>query len=81
MVKNPAANTGAVKDAGLIPGSGRSPGGEHGNPLRYSCLESPIRERSLAAAVHRVTKSQTQLKRLHICTQEGATGPGGQEAS
>ena len=35
MVKNPLANTG---DMGLIPGLGRSPGGEHGNPLQYSCL-------------------------------------------
>ena len=38
-VKNPLANAG---DAGSIPGSGRSPGGEHGNPLQYSCLENPM---------------------------------------
>ena len=48
VVKNPPANTGDVKDTGLVPGSGRSPGGGHGNPLCYSCLESPIRQRSLA---------------------------------
>ena len=42
MVKNPPADTGDVRDAGLIPGSGRSPGGGHGNPLQYSCLENPM---------------------------------------
>ena len=42
VVKNPPANAGDVKDAGLIPGSGRSPGGEHGNPLQCSCLENPL---------------------------------------
>ena len=40
VVKNPPANAGDVKDVGSIPGSGRSPGGGHGNPLRYSCVES-----------------------------------------
>ena len=42
MVKNPPANAGDLRDAGLIPGSGRSPGREHGNPLQYSCLENPM---------------------------------------
>ena len=41
MVKNPPANARDIKDAGLIPGSGRSPGGGHGNPFQYSCLEIP----------------------------------------
>ena len=36
VVKNPSANEGDVRDADLIPGSGRSPGGGHGNPLQYS---------------------------------------------
>ena len=45
VVKNLPANAG---DAGLIPGSGRSPGGGHGNPLQYSCLENPHGQRSLA---------------------------------
>ena len=45
MVKNPPANAG---DSGLIPGSGRSPGGGHDNPLQYSCLENPHGQRSLA---------------------------------
>ena len=39
MVKNPSANAGDIRDRGLIPGSGRSPRGGHGNPLQYSCLE------------------------------------------
>ena len=42
MVKNPPANAGDIRDMGSIPGSGKSPGGGHGNPLQYSCLENPI---------------------------------------
>ena len=42
VVKNPPANAGDVRDLGLIPGSGRFPGGGHGNPLQHSCLENPI---------------------------------------
>ena len=49
-------------DESLIPGSGRSPGGGHGNPLQYSCLENPMERGAWLATVHRVTKSQTQLK-------------------
>ena len=48
MVKDPPGNGGDMRDAGLIPGSGRSPGGGHGNPLPYSCLENPHGQRSLA---------------------------------
>ena len=44
VVKNPPANAGDVCDAGLIPGWGISPGGGHGNPLQYSCLENPKTE-------------------------------------
>ena len=40
VVKNPSASAGELRDRGSIPGSGRSPGKEHGNPLQYSCLES-----------------------------------------
>ena len=47
VVKNPPDNAGDGGDAGLIFGSGRSPGGGHGNPLQYSCLESPHGPRSL----------------------------------
>ena len=42
MVKNLHANAGDVGDASLIPGSGRSPGGAHGNPLQHSCLENAM---------------------------------------
>ena len=42
MVKNLSANARNVKDSGSIPGSGKSPGGEHGNPLQHSCLENPV---------------------------------------
>ena len=48
MVKNPTANAGGSRDAGLIPGLGRSLGGEHGRPLQCSCLESPHGQRRLA---------------------------------
>ena len=51
---------------GSIPESGRSPGGGHGNPLQYSCLENPLDRRAWRATVHRVAKSQTQLKPLSI---------------
>ena len=42
VVKNPAANAGDLRDTGLIPGWGGSPGGGHGNPLQHSCLENPM---------------------------------------
>ena len=42
MVKNLPASAGHIRDTGSIPRSGRSPGGGHGNPLQYSCLENPI---------------------------------------
>ena len=48
MVKNPSANAGDVRDRGSIPGLERSPGGGHGNPLQYSCLENHHGQRSLA---------------------------------
>ena len=41
-VKNPPVNAGDIRDTGSVPGSGRSPGGRHGNPLQYSCLENPM---------------------------------------
>ena len=62
MVKHLPANAGDVRDAGLIPGSGRSPGEGHGNPLQYSCLEDPMDRGAWQAIVHGVTKSWTQLK-------------------
>ena len=48
MIKNPLVSAGDVRDKGLIPGTQRSPGGGHGNPMQYSCLENHDRQRSLA---------------------------------
>ena len=62
VVKNLPANVGDVRDAGLIPGLGRSAGGGHGNPLQYSCLENSMDGGVWRATVHGVTKSQTRLK-------------------
>ena len=62
MVKNPPANAGNISDMGLIPGSGRFPGGGHGNPLQYSCLENPMDRGAWQATVHRVAQSAAQLK-------------------
>ena len=59
VVRNLPANAG---DPGSIPGSGRSPGGKHGNPLQYSGLENPMDRRDWRAIVHGVAKSQTRLK-------------------
>ena len=62
MVKKLSANAGDLRDADLIPGSGRSPGGGHGNPLQYSCLENPMDRGAWWATVHGVAESQTRLK-------------------
>ena len=59
VVKNLPANAGDIRDAGLIPGLGKSPGEGHGNPLQYSCLENHT---DRGAIVHRVSKLWTQLK-------------------
>ena len=48
VVKNLPASAGDVRDLGLIPGLQRSPGGGHGDPFQYSCLENPHGQRSLA---------------------------------
>ena len=48
-------------DAGLSPGSGRSPGGENSNPLQYTCLENPMDRAACQATVHGVTGSRTRL--------------------
>ena len=59
VVKNLPANAGDARDAGLIPGPGRSPRGGNGNPLQYSCLENPTDRGAWWATVHGVAKSQT----------------------
>ena len=64
VVKNPPASAGDIRDVGSIPGSGRSPGGGHGNPL-----ENPMDRGAWRATVHRVAKSRTRLRQLstHTC--------------
>ena len=59
LVKNLPANAGAIRDSGSIPGLGRAPGGRHGNPLQYSCLENPKDREAWWATDQSVTKSQT----------------------
>ena len=59
VVKNLPANVGDIKDMGSIPGLERSPGGGHGNPFQYSCLENPMDREAWWAAIHRVAKNQT----------------------
>ena len=55
-----------MRDTGSIPASGRSPGGRHGNPLQYSCLENPVDREAWQAAVHRVAKNWIRLKQLRM---------------
>ena len=62
VVKNPFDNAEDIRDPGLIPGWGWSPGEGNGNPLQYSCLENPMDRRAWRATVHRVAKSWTELK-------------------
>ena len=59
VVKKPPANAGDIRDAGLIPGSERSPGGGQGNLLQYSCLENPMDRGASQATVHRAEWSET----------------------
>ena len=59
VAKNLPANAGDIRDLSSIVGSGRSPGGGHGNPLQYSCLENNMDRGAWRAIVHRVAKSQT----------------------
>ena len=91
VVKNPPTIAGDIRDAGLIPGSGRYLGGGHGNPLQYPCLENPHGQRSLAgyspcgckksditeAIEHACTyKGQSQAKSKCFCLQIYALDPG-----
>ena len=78
VVKKPPTNEGDARDVGSVPGSGRSPGGghgnpHHGNPLWHSCLENPMDRGAWQAIVHRVTEHWTQLTwqhaSIHVYTQ------------
>ena len=75
MVRSPAASAGDVKAVGSIPGSGRSPGAWHGNPLQYSCLGTPMKRGAWWATVHGVTKNWTLLKWLSTRETESCRVP------
>ena len=66
VAKNLPANARDIRNAGSIPGSGRSPGGGHSNPLHYSCLENHMDREAWRVTVHRVAQSQTRLKQLSM---------------
>ena len=59
--KKSTSDVGDAGDAGLITGLGRSPGGGHGNPFKYSCLENSADRETWQATVHGITKSRTRL--------------------
>ena len=65
-MKNSSASAGDARDTGSIPRSGRSPGGEYGSPLQYSCLENPMDRGDWWATGHRVAQSWTRLKPLRV---------------
>ena len=70
VVKNLPANAGDLRDTGLIPGSRRSPGGQHGNPLQHSCLENPHEQRSLevcSSQAHKESDMCAYLWELSLC--------------
>ena len=67
VVKNLPANATDIRDRSVL-GSGRSPGGGHGNPLQYSCLENPMDRGAWWSRVHGVIKSWTHLKQLSVYT-------------
>ena len=66
VVKNSPANAENIRDMGSVHGFGTSPGGGHGNPLQYSCLEHPIDRGAWWATAHGITKGQTQLKQFSM---------------
>ena len=69
VVKNLSANAGDIQDTGSVPGLGRSPGGEHGTPLQYFCLENPMDREAWWATVHRITESDMTDVTEHACLQ------------
>ena len=74
VVKNMSAKAGDIRDLDLNLGLGRSPGERHGNPLQYSCLENPHRERSLAAySAQRVGNDQSDLACTETSTSASLT--------
>ena len=67
VVQKLPANAGDGGHEGLLPGSGRSPGGGHGNPLQYSCLENPRDRETWQATGHRLAESDTTEVTYHAC--------------
>ena len=65
VVKNPLVNAADVRDAGSIPGLGRTPEEGNGYPLQYSCLGNPMNRGVWRALAHRIAKSHTWLKGLN----------------
>ena len=61
VIKNPLANAGDIRDMGLIPGLGKSPGVGNGNSLQHFCTENPMDRGAWQATVHGIAKSQTSL--------------------
>ena len=72
MVKNISANAEDLRDAGSIPGLGKSPEGGNGNPFQYSCLENSIDPGAWQATVPRATESDTTEQLTHTHTQARA---------
>ena len=69
VAKNPPANARDARDAGSIPGLGRSLGEGNGNPLQYSCLENPMDSGAWLATVHGIAElDTTEHKHVHTCT-------------
>ena len=80
-VKNPPANAGDIRNLGSIPGSGRPPGGGHGNPLQYPCLENPMDRGAWRATAHglqRVGHDRGHPQRIPSLTEPGP-GRGAEE--
>ena len=70
VVKNLPANAGDIRNAGLIPGLGRSPGEGHSNPLQYSCMGNHMDRGAWWAALHWITESDTTEATEHACKHQ-----------
>ena len=77
LVKNLPASAGDIREVGSIPGSRRTPGGGHGNPLQHSCLENPVDRGAWQATAHRVAESERTEATLHAHKQGISLPPAG----
>ena len=73
MVKNLPAKAGDIRDAGSIPGLGRSPGGGHGNPLQYSSLENPLNGLVVFSRLVSRQKGNKKSKAIFLVVPMGTT--------